>query len=43
MDSMEELSVYSSVVYKCGIEALTVLLTKLEVPTVDKTADPTVI
>ena len=42
MDSIEALRVYSSVAYKSDIEALTVLFTKLEVPTVVIPADPTV-
>ena len=41
-DSIEALSVYSSVAYKSDIEALTVLFTKLEVPTVVIPTDPTV-
>ena len=42
MDSIEALRVYSSVAYKSDIEALTVLFTKLEVPTVVVPADPKV-
>ena len=42
MDSIEALRVYSSVAYRSDIEALTVLFTKLEVPTVVIPADPTV-
>ena len=42
MDSIQALRVYFSVTYKSDIEALTVLFTKLEVPTVVTSADPTV-
>ena len=42
MDSIEALRVYSSAAYKSDIEALTVLFTKLDLPTVVIPADPTV-
>ena len=40
MDTIEALRVYSSSAYKNDIEALTILFTKLEAPTVSKPDDP---